>query len=60
MNNIICEVKWVEDDVRKAYLEHYGHNASDEEINEIISRIDLKGMESKMIEAGWDFIYQAL
>lgn len=58
--DVISSVKWVEDDVRNAYFEHYNHNATDDEIKEIIDRCDWKGLESMSVECGWNFINNAV
>lgn len=56
----ICKIKWTVADVRKAYYDKYGHNGTDEEIKEAVSRIDTKALECRSIEIGWSFINEAV
>lgn len=58
--DVISSVKWVENDIRLAYFNHYKKNATDGEIKEIIDRCDWKGLESASIECGWNFINSAV
>lgn len=56
----LCEIKWTVDDIRMAYERHFGHEATDEEINELVDRIDWKRVEEVGIEHGWDVIDSVL
>ena len=55
-NDILCEIKWTAEDVRTAYERHFGHNATDEEIDEYINMIDWDRVREVGIEQGWDII----
>lgn len=56
----ICEIKWTVDDLRMAYERKYGHNATDEEIEEILDRLDVKRLEEVGIEYGWEIINEVI
>lgn len=56
MTEVICEIKWTVDDVRLAYERKYGHNATDEEIRELLDRLDVKRLKEVGIEYGWEII----
>ena len=56
----ICEIKWMVDDLRVAYERKYGHNATDDEIDEILNRLDIKRLEEVGIEYGWEIINEAI
>lgn len=55
-NDILCEIKWTAEDVRKAYERHFGLNATDEEIDEYVNMIDWDRVQEAGIERGWDII----
>lgn len=60
MDETIIEIKWVIEDLRVAYKNRYGRNATDEEIDEILNRLDVKRLEEACIEAGWNVIDEAI
>lgn len=55
-NEVICKIKWTVADVRMAYERKYGHNATDDEIKELVNHIDWKRVEEVGIENGWEII----
>jgi len=52
----ICEIKWTVDDLRMVYERKYGHNATDDEIEELVNNINWKRVEEVGIENGWEII----
>ena len=48
------------DDLRVAYERKYGHNATDDEIDEILNRLDVKRLKEVGIEYGWEIINEAI
>ena len=59
-NEVICEIKWTVADLRTAYKNRYGHNATDEKIFEILGRLDIKRLQEVGIEYGWEIINEAI
>lgn len=55
-DDVLCDIKWTAEDVRKAYERHFGHNATDEEIDEYVNMIDWDRVQEAGIERGWDII----
>ena len=53
---VLCEIKWTVSDVKKAFVNKYGRNPTDEELKLCIDSIDFKNLEDRSIEFGWDFI----
>lgn len=56
----LCEIKWTVDDLLIAYERKYGHNPTDDEVNEILDRLDVKRLEEVGIEYGWEIIHEAI
>ena len=59
-NDILCEIKWTVADLRTAYVNHFGHNPTDEEVEELSKRLDVKTLEDISIERGWEIIESTL
>ena len=53
--NVFMEIKWKKEDVRNL-LKNNKQDYSDEAVNNFISRLDLRYMEEKCIENGWEML----
>jgi len=56
----LCEIKWTVDDVREAFKLAYGREGSDDEIYDIVNKIDWERIEEAGIERGWDIIHEVV
>lgn len=56
----LCEIKWTVDDLRIAYERKYGYAPTDDEVDEILNRLDVKRLEEVGIEYGWEIIHEAI
>lgn len=56
----VCEIKWTVDDLRIAYERKYGYAPTDDEVDEILNRLDVKRLEEVGIEYGWEIIHEAI
>lgn len=56
----LCEIKWTVDDLRIAYERKYGYTPTDDEVDEILNRLDVKRLEEVGIEYGWEIIHEAI
>lgn len=58
--DVLLTVRWLVQDVQNAFHEEHGRMPTDEELKACLEALDVEGMESAMIERGWDFIYAAI
>ena len=56
----LCEIKWTVDDLRIAYERKYGYTPTDDEVDKILNRLDVKRLEEVGIEYGWEIIHEAI
>lgn len=56
----LCEIKWTVDDLRVAYERKYGHTPTEDEVDEILNRLDVKRLEEVGIEYGWEIINEVI
>jgi len=56
----LCEIKWTVDDLRIAYERKYGYAPTDDEVDKILNRLDVKRLEEVGIEYGWEIIHEAI
>ena len=55
-----AETYWTEADIAEALESYGGIKATDERIQSILGAINWEHLQEKMIEAGWDVIYQTI
>lgn len=53
--NVFMEIKWKKEDVRNL-LKNNKQDYSDEAVDNFISGLDLRYMEEKCIEIGWEML----
>lgn len=56
----LCKIKWTVDDVREAFKLAYGREGSDDEIYDIVNKIDWERIEEAGIERGWGIIHEVV
>ena len=59
-DDVLCEIKWTVADLREAYIQHFGHNPTDEEVEELVERFDARHLKDVSIERGWEYIGSTL
>lgn len=59
-DEVLLTIKWTVADVRAAFVNKYGRQPTDGQLQDSIENIDLKGLENYSIENGWYFIDNAV
>ena len=59
-DEVICEIKWTVEDVRTAFVNKYGRQPSEGELNDCVENVDVKYLRDTSIEHGWTFIEDAV
>ncbi len=60
MNKVIAQIIWTVEDVAAAFKRKHGRQPNEKELEECIGNINLKTLNDRSIEYGWDFIDQAV
>lgn len=59
-DEVLCEIKWTVADVRKAFVDRYGRQPSNGELNDCVQNLDTSTLEEVSIERGWSIVDEAI
>lgn len=56
VNNTLCSITWTPEDVKLALYNKLGREATEDELEEALYKIDVDRLEEACIEKGWEII----
>lgn len=55
-DEVICEIKWTVADIKAAFEKQYGHEPTEEQLEECVNNLNTRRLQEYSISCGWDFI----
>ena len=59
-DDVICEIKWTVADVKTAFINKYGHEPTEGQLQDCVENVNEKALKDFSISYGWDFINEAI